>query len=595
MPSLVPARSESLVKSSSSFSAAFRYLLAVLFGFFLKDLIARCPHWFTRFLLRLSRSIALPRAVDGPLAGKPSQIHPGSSRNNENCQNWAPALASKMQSPHSRFLPSFERLRTALDSYAEAGSAVGPNLCAVICDSSVSFLHRSPGNDWNEDSLFRIFSMTKPIVAVAFLSLVDQGLVSLDDLVGDYVPCFHRIRVLGLRSRQRSELVEQLQRMVFDPYKGGKAHTIARSQGALKEDGWLQLSFILRSPSMQKLSLREDVALDIIRNLRAVEVQIDMNRNTWIRRRGHEKLQDASSTDVFSDVEEPLAPLTLRMLLTHTAGFGYDFSLYRTPPNVVQKAYGELAREVEKGRIPDLASWCERIAQIPLLFHPGEDFRYGYSFDILGRVAEVVSGKPLNEFLQEAILNPLQMHDTMFTVPPSKIERLVPLRRHPNDKFMLDGSTGPLDVGCSASRWAEGNHSLVLSSGGAVEVMAGGLVSSLRDYVRFLEMLLSGGLGPDGKHLIRIQTLEMAMDGQQVAIATDGVIQDTAFGRAFGFLGEVVGCRSSMAGLVSWGGTAGTYFGVHPRQNYAFVFFAQSFGAPKVKSLFENELCAKLA
>ena len=79
------------------------------------------------------------------------------------------------------------------------------------------------------------------------------------------------------------------------------------------------------------------------------------------------------------------------MLMTHTAGYGYDASLYNVKPlTVVQAAYGKLAKDVEKGIVPDLAAWVDRLAEIPLLFHPGEEFRYGYSFDVIGRVAEVV-------------------------------------------------------------------------------------------------------------------------------------------------------------------------------------------------------------
>jgi len=266
-------------------------------------------------------------------------------------------------------------------------------------------------------------------------------------------------------------------------------------------------------------------------------------------------------------------------------------SLYKEPPTATHKAYGELARDVEKGSVMNLAAWVDRLAQIPLLFHPGEEFKYGYSFDVLGRVAEVVAGMPLDEFLQRTVFNPLKMHDTSFTVPPSKLNRLVPLHRHKKDVMKNDGSGPFLDVGGPSSRWAEGTRSLVLSGGGAVETIAGGLVSSLRDYMQFLEMLLNRGLATDGTQVLRQETVDLALDGRQLAVATEGFVTTSFPGRSFGLMGEVIGPRNHGAGLVTWGGTAGTYFGVHLQHRYAFVFLAQTFGAPKVKTFFEENFC----
>merc|ERR1712217_416857 len=140
----------------------------------------------------------------------------------------------------------------------------------------------------------------------------------------------------------------------------------------------------------------------------------------------------------------------------------------------------------------------------------------------------------------------------------------------------------PMDGDGEASRWAHGNHSRVFSGGGAVEVVVGGLVSSLRDYVEFLQMLLRGGMRPDGKPIISPRSLEMAVDKNQMSIATDGLVENSIPGHAMAFLGEVVVSSQNIApGWVSWGGTAGTYFGINVRDRYAVAFFAHAFSAPK--------------
>merc|ERR1712176_105477 len=133
---------------------------------------------------------------------------------------------------------------------------------------------------------------------------------------------------------------------------------------------------------------------------------------------------------------------------------------------------------------------------------------------------------------------------------------------------------------------------VVLSGGGAVETVAGGLVSTMHDYVKFLDMLLRRGEAPDGTQILSAEMVEMAVDERQLSMATEGFVTVSFPGRSFGLLGEVVvGPRQSASGLVSWGGTAGTHFGIHLRESYAIAFFAQTFGAPKVKTLFEENLC----
>merc|ERR1712048_1390833 len=107
----------------------------------------------------------------------------------------------------------------------------------------------------------------------------------------------------------------------------------------------IKLSFILRSPQLQSMRLRENVAVDILRGVAALEMKVDGSRCSWLRRCGQEEVLEQICSDADTDCEQPRWAITLRMLMTHTAGFGYDGSLYRRPPTVVHKAYAELAQD----------------------------------------------------------------------------------------------------------------------------------------------------------------------------------------------------------------------------------------------------------
>merc|ERR1712050_337929 len=107
--------------------------------------------------------------------------------------------------------------------------------------------------------------------------------------------------------------------------------------------------------------------------------------------------------------------------------------------------------------------------------------------------------------------------------------------------------------------------------------------------------LLRRGTTTNGRRILSEYIVDMAVDSRQQGLATEGAAAESFPGRAFGLLGEVICPRYDAAGLASWGGTAGTYFGVHVQHRYAFVFLAQSWAAPKVKRLFENTLCSELS
>ena len=180
-------------------------------------------------------------------------------------------------------------------------------------------------------------------------------------------------------------------------------------------------------------------------------------------------------------------PITIRHLLLHTAGLSYGS--------------GAHAQHYRKAGISELQSpehtigkMTLAIAKLPLLFHPGDDYRYSLSDDVLGYFVEVISGMPFDRFLNERIFEPLGMSDTSFYVPEEKKHRLAALYRTMNDGSLEKRPPNRKDL----SKPSEQCH----FSGG------GGLYSTVHDYARFCQMLLNGG-ELDGVRLVSRKTVEM--------------------------------------------------------------------------------------
>jgi CubicO group peptidase (beta-lactamase class C family) len=168
---------------------------------------------------------------------------------------------------------------------------------------------------------------------------------------------------------------------------------------------------------------------------------------------------------------EPSREMTIRDLMRHTAGLTYGF-FSKTP---VDRLYLEANVLDGKGTLADMV---EKLGKIPLLYHPGERWHYSVSLDVLGRVVEVVSGKPLDEFLGTRIFEPLGMVDTGFFVPKEKLGRFA--------TNYGPGRNG-LRVVDDPAKSRYGRPATFFSGGG-------GLVSTGADYLRFAQMLLDGGI-----------------------------------------------------------------------------------------------------
>jgi len=324
------------------------------------------------------------------------------------------------------------------------------------------------------DTIWRIYSMTKPVTSVAMLLLVEQGLVSLTDPLARYIPGFASPRV----------------------YVAGPAFVPVTVPGR--------------------------------------------------------------------------DPIRIWHVLTHTAGFTYP-QMFQSP---VDQAYREagLAVPTESADYT-LEEACERLATLPLQFEPGTDWSYSIATDVAGRVVEVASGMPLDEFMEERIFKPLRMDETSFTGPRT-------------DRFAVEYTIDPESgtaVHAGDSLIAPGERPTFVSGGA-------GLVSTAADYHRFAQMLRRRG-ELDGVRLLSPRTVELMTANHLPGNATMAEFGHppagiaSLDGRGFGLgvapLIDPVAVKSlSSRGEYGWGGAAGTDFWVDPATELTAVFMMQTTPPP---------------
>jgi CubicO group peptidase (beta-lactamase class C family) len=256
---------------------------------------------------------------------------------------------------------------------------------------------------------------------------------------------------------------------------------------------------------------------------------------------------------------DAVRPATLRELLTHSAGFGYGLS----EDNPVDLAYSR-SQFLHAASSTDA---IERIAKLPLASQPGLHWRYSAAVDLQGYIVERISGQSLADFMQQRIFGPLHMIDTGFYVPASKLARLVVLKTYDPATHSLIAPSGPLMFDYSKPPGA--------ASGGA------GLVSTASDYLRFAQMLLNGGQ-LDGVRILAPGTVKLLAANLLAddirAKADEPFSQHTGLG--FGANVAVV-LNAAQAGTLegegsySWGGAAGTWFWIDPRNDLIFLGMMQ--------------------
>ena len=182
-------------------------------------------------------------------------------------------------------------------------------------------------------------------------------------------------------------------------------------------------------------------------------------------------------------------PISIRHLLTHTAGLTYGAGLANEDYEKASLTGWYFADKDET-----IGSAIKRLASLPLHAHPGDRWQYGYSTDVLGYFVEVVSGMPLDRFFEDRIFEPLGMQDSHFFLPPEKAERFAPV-------YGI-GESGELELLESTEETDYIHGPRMCFSGGA------GLLSTATDYGRFLQMLLNGG-ELDGIQLLSPKTIEL--------------------------------------------------------------------------------------
>ncbi|MEO1220440.1 MAG: serine hydrolase [Pseudomonadota bacterium] len=316
----------------------------------------------------------------------------------------------------------------------------------------------------DENTLYRIYSMTKPVTGMAAMILIDEGVLGLDQPIYEFLPAYKDMMV----------------QVEYD--------------GAITED----------------------------------------------------------------NLEPATAPITVRHLLTHTAGIGYGI-IQKGPIVEAYNNAGVVAGRVTRLPIPgifrgeaapSLEAFADELAKFPLVLQPGTKFSYSMSLDLLGRVIEVAAGQPFEEFLKERIFDPCGMDSTAFFVSADNADRLT------DNYGILNGAAFPIDPAGSSIYLEKGPF----PTGGA------GLVSSPKDYDRFLRMLLGYGKLGDKRVIsdaaVRKGVSNLFPEGTELA------------GTWMEGQGHGAGGRS-VNGTFGWGGAAGTLAAVDYNLGLRACLFTQ--------------------
>lgn len=368
----------------------------------------------------------------------------------------------------------FTRTRQLLEQHVQAGYAAGVSAQVIrhgetIFATQVGFANKEKSTPLTGDTIFRFYSMTKPMTAALLLMLYEQGRLQLHDPVSDYLPGFANS-------------------MVYEK----------------NPDGTYQIVPAKR-------------------------------------------------------------PITIRHLLTMTSGLTYHGD--ETPTSqgidkILQEAIVRSAIDPEAART---VSVINRMGQVPMAFHPGEQWRYGFSIDVVGAVIEVICGKRLSKVMQEMIFEPLGMKDSGFCVAPEKIQRLATLYAVGNDGNLQVETKGLIDTDPTVLPTFE--------QGGA------GLFSTRSDYARFARLLL--GFGElDGVRLLSRKTVELMRADHLTPDQKACYNWDSQRGYSYGLgvrtlVNPAAGGSNGSVGEFGWDGAAGTWFGVDPAEDLVAIYLVQ--------------------
>ncbi len=247
--------------------------------------------------------------------------------------------------------------------------------------------------------------------------------------------------------------------------------------------------------------------------------------------------------------------ITIRDLLTHTAGIGYG-----SGPAEEQYKSAKVHGYYFADKAEPIASVIDRLATLPFDAQPGERFVYGFNTDILGVVIEKASGQSLDAFFHTRIFEPLKMVDTQFFLPPAERDRLAAVYSLAEDGTL---SRAP-DPDTGQGAYVDGPR--MCFSGGA------GLLSTASDYARLLQMMLNGG-ELDGVRLLSPKTVELMTSNHVGTLFNEG---KTGFGLGFEIVDDIgkAGIYGS-PGEFSWGGAYHTTYWADPKEKIVAVLMTQ--------------------
>ena len=350
---------------------------------------------------------------------------------------------------------------------------------------------------------------------------------------------------VGLASQTLQEATAQLRQLVADHVIAGAVAGVAR-HGKLVYVEPVGLQDLATRVPMQERTLfriysmtKSVTAVAVMMLHEKGQVSLDDPVEKFLPEFAHVMVQP----DTSAPARKPTRSVTVRDLMLHTSGLSHRSSdLYR--------------RLGVRSRVDTLPLFVAKIARAPLMEDPGTVFRYSESSSVLGRIVEVVSGKPFDVFLKERVFDPLEMRDTSFWVAPDAASRLATV-------YKPNAEGGLLPIETEVTPFTEKPALLE----GAV-----GLVSTAPDYLRFCQMLLNKGeLG--GARLLKAETVAM--------MTTNGlspeVLRSRGGTQGWGLINANIQMSptSTTVDEYSWDGTAGTIFWVDPHREMITVLMMQ--------------------
>lgn len=351
---------------------------------------------------------------------------------------------------------------------------------AEVCFIGEGMADREKGVKMEEDTIFRLYSMTKPVTAVAAMIMIEQGKLKADRPVGDYLSVFKESKV-------------------------------------------------------------------------------------WVK--DHE--------------EESKRPILVSDLWSMTSGLTYaDHDT--VPENMTRKLLKDAEESLSSKTPMKTQEFAERAGQIPLLFHPGEGWKYGISADVLGAVIEETAECSFGEVLEKNIFEPLEMEDSGFWVPEDKQNRLARAYEKKRDGiFQYEGNF--LGIRNAMDRKAS------FESGGA------GLVSTAKDYAAFAEMLLNQGIWKK-RRILKTESVKKLFVGKL------SLSQRADFESWFGKEGYDYSCfmrrlenpllskATGLQGEYCWDGWLGCGFWNYPNENMSLIIMQQQLGGGDIVNRIKSEL-----